>query len=66
MRIIIVFLLFLISITSWGQISMTKGFEYLESGQFKEAEFFFEDLLKKEPNNKTATLCYHYWVTPIH
>ena len=37
---------------------MTKGFEYLESGQFKEAEFFFEDLLKKEPNNKTATLCY--------
>ena len=37
---------------------MSKGFNYLEAGQYKEAERFFADILKDHTNNKTARLCY--------
>jgi tetratricopeptide (TPR) repeat protein len=38
--------------------NMTKGFTYLETGKYAQAESFFNDLLKEYPNNKTARLCY--------
>lgn len=37
---------------------MSQGFNHLESGQYKEAERFFADILKDYPDNKTARLCY--------
>ncbi|MGY5354722.1 tetratricopeptide repeat protein [Wenyingzhuangia sp. IMCC45467] len=37
---------------------MQKGFTYLETGDYKNAETFFEKTLKEYPNNKTAKLCY--------
>ncbi len=41
-----------------AQIDMNKGFKMLETGDFKNAKTFFENVLKKEPNNKTAKVCY--------
>ncbi len=37
---------------------MKEGFNYLETGKYKEAEFFFKKILKTFPKNKTARLCY--------
>lgn len=37
---------------------MGEGFNYLETGKYKEAEFFFKKVLKTYPKNKTARLCY--------
>jgi len=37
---------------------MQEGFTYLETGKYTEAEFFFDTVLKKYPDNKTAKLCY--------
>jgi Flp pilus assembly protein TadD len=37
---------------------MEEGFNYLETGKYKEAEFFFKKILKTFPKNKTARLCY--------
>ena len=37
---------------------MKKGFTYLESGKYTQAEIFFETVLETYPNNKTARLCY--------
>jgi Tfp pilus assembly protein PilF len=37
---------------------MEEGFNYLETGKYKEAEFFFKKVLKTFPKNKTARLCY--------
>jgi len=37
---------------------MKKGFTYLETGKYKQAETFFETVLQTYPNNKTARLCY--------
>ena len=37
---------------------MGEGFNYLETGKYKEAEFFFKKVLKTFPKNKTARLCY--------
>ena len=37
---------------------MQKGFTYLETGKYKQAESFFETILKEYPDNKTARLCY--------
>ncbi len=37
---------------------MQEGFKYLETGQYKKAETFFEHTLKRYPNNKTAKLCF--------
>ena len=41
-----------------AQSDMTKGFGMLEKGNFQEAELFFGEYLKTEPDNKTAKLCY--------
>lgn len=37
---------------------MQEGFDYLETGQYKEAEIYFENVLKSYPEQKTARLCY--------
>ncbi|MDX6746015.1 tetratricopeptide repeat protein [Polaribacter sp. PL03] len=50
-------LLFLVSLNSFSQ-NMKEGFTYLETGKYKQAEVFFEGILKDYPTNKTARLCY--------
>ncbi|WP_047550213.1 tetratricopeptide repeat protein [Psychroserpens sp. Hel_I_66] len=37
---------------------MQEGFTYLETGQYAQAETFFNTILKDYPENKTARLCY--------
>jgi tetratricopeptide (TPR) repeat protein len=37
---------------------MKEGFTYLETGKYKQAEIFFENILSTYPKNKTAKLCY--------
>ncbi|WP_226294087.1 tetratricopeptide repeat protein [Aquimarina algicola] len=37
---------------------MQTGFTFLETGKYKEAKSFFEEILKQYPDNKTANLCY--------
>ncbi len=51
------FLLFFICTNSISQ-NMEKGFTYLETGKYQQAEFFFKKILQDHPNNKTAKLCY--------
>ena len=41
-----------------AQNPMEKGFQLLETGQFADAELFFKSYLEKDPNNKTAQICY--------
>ncbi|MEO9570023.1 MAG: tetratricopeptide repeat protein [Polaribacter sp.] len=53
--IVITFLF--ISFLGYSQ-DMKEGFTYLETGKYKEAEFFFKNVLKDYPTNKTARLCY--------
>jgi len=43
--------------TNYAQ-NMSDGFEMLENGKFKSATFFFEEVLKKSPENITARLCH--------
>lgn len=38
--------------------NMERGFQMLESGDFKAARFFFEPLIEAHPDNRTAQLCY--------
>jgi tetratricopeptide (TPR) repeat protein len=38
--------------------NMEEGFTYLETGKYKQAETFFENILITYPKNKTAKLCY--------
>ena len=38
--------------------NMQKGFTYLETGKYNDAEAYFKNMLKEYPNNKTARLCY--------
>ena len=38
--------------------NMNEGFTYLETGKYKQAEAFFENILITYPKNKTAKLCY--------
>ena len=38
--------------------NMRDGFTYLETGKYKQAETFFENILVTYPKNKTAKLCY--------
>ena len=38
--------------------NMKEGFTYLETGKYKQAEAFFENILITYPKNKTAKLCY--------
>jgi thioredoxin-like negative regulator of GroEL len=55
-NILIIVILFIGQITFSQE--MKEGFNYLETGKYKEAEFFFKDVLQDYPNNKTAKLCY--------
>ena len=41
-----------------GQETLKPGFSMLETGKFKEATVFFRDYLQKDPDNRTALLCY--------
>tara|TARA_R110000868_G_scaffold80484_2_gene228706 strand:+ start:2731 stop:4791 length:2061 start_codon:yes stop_codon:yes gene_type:complete len=41
-----------------AQSDITKGFGLLEKGEFQEAELFFQEYLKTDPDNKTAKLCF--------
>ncbi|MFC4220595.1 tetratricopeptide repeat protein [Flagellimonas marina] len=41
-----------------AQSEMETGFQLLEKGNFSQAENFFGDFLKDNPNNKTAQICY--------
>ena len=38
--------------------NMKEGFTYLETGKYKQAETFFENILITYPKNKTAKLCF--------
>ncbi|MDO3695409.1 tetratricopeptide repeat protein [Wenyingzhuangia sp. chi5] len=53
----VIFLLFFTTTVVCAQ-QMQTGFTYLETGDYKNAETFFENILKEYPENKTAKLCY--------
>lgn len=57
LKLINFFCFFLFACTGFSQV-MNEGFNYLEKGDFAQAEIFFEKVLKDYPNNKTARLCY--------
>ncbi|XLS29726.1 tetratricopeptide repeat protein [Flavobacteriaceae bacterium M23B6Z8] len=42
----------------YAQQPLQKGFNLLENGDYAKAEVFFEEIIRKEPENKTAKLCY--------
>ena len=50
-------ILILLCFNSFSQ-NMDTGFQYLESGEFAQAETFFSNILEQFPDNKTAKLCY--------
>ncbi|NJB71041.1 tetratricopeptide (TPR) repeat protein [Saonia flava] len=54
----ILFLFLFIGFTVLGQNDMQPGFKLLETGQFEDAETFFKSYLERQPNNKTAQICY--------
>ena len=37
---------------------MQEGYTYLETAKYQQAEIFFNNILEKYPDNKTARLCY--------
>lgn len=49
---------FFLIVFSTSAQNMQKGFTYLETGKYAQAESFFETILKEFPKNKTARLCY--------
>jgi tetratricopeptide (TPR) repeat protein len=51
------FIFYFLSLTIVSQ-EMKEGFNYLETGKYQKAEFFFKEVLKTYPKNKTARLCY--------
>lgn len=57
LKSVITSILFLLVFSSNAQ-DMQEGFTYLETGQYAQAETFFNAILKDYPNNKTARLCY--------
>ncbi len=54
----ILLILLLFTLNLFSQTSLDKGFNYLETGKYAQAEVFFKNYLKKDPSNKTAKLCY--------
>ncbi|CAM4133866.1 MULTISPECIES: tetratricopeptide repeat protein [Flavobacterium] len=52
------FLLFLLISRFCFAQDMVEGFNYLEKGDFADAEKFFTTILESYPENKTARLCY--------
>jgi len=57
LKSVITSILFLLVFSSNAQ-DMQEGFTYLETGQYAQAETFFNTILKEYPENKTARLCY--------
>ncbi len=55
--LLVLTILLLTNVYSSAQ-NMQEGFTYLETGEYQEAEIFFETILKEHPDNKTARLCY--------
>jgi hypothetical protein len=51
------FVFYFLSLTIVSQ-EMKEGFNYLETGKYQKAKFFFKEVLKTYPKNKTARLCY--------
>nr|WP_297784843.1 tetratricopeptide repeat protein [uncultured Allomuricauda sp.] len=52
-------LIFMVTIQGvQAQTEMETGFQLLEKGDFSQAENFFGDFLKENPDNKTAQICY--------
>ncbi len=51
-------ILCLISHFAYSQADMQEGYSMLETGQFSEAEVYFDNILKSYPTNKTAKICY--------
>lgn len=54
----ILLLTFLLTAVFGYSQDMQKGYNYLETGKYAEAELFFNTVLKEYPDNKTARLCY--------
>ncbi len=52
-----IIILFFLSFNIISQ-EMKEGFNYLETGNYKDAETFFKEVLKEYPANKIARLCY--------
>ncbi|NNK28842.1 MAG: tetratricopeptide repeat protein [Flavobacteriaceae bacterium] len=57
LKSLIYFPIMLIVISMNAQ-DLEKGFNYLETGKYQDAQMFFKNILKEYPNNKTARLCY--------
>ena len=57
LKSVITSILFALVFTSNAQ-NMQEGFKYLETGNYSQAETFFNTILKDYPENKTARLCY--------
>ena len=58
MRYLISIILLFTFTQAWAQQDMQTGFKLLENGQFGEAATFFGNYLKKDPENRTALICY--------
>ena len=59
MRIVLkTIFIFIISFHGFGQASLEEGFQLLETGNFKQAEVFFENQLHTNPDHKTVLICY--------
>jgi len=57
-KILLLLLLLLLNvITAMGQ-DLQEGFTFLETGKYAEAATFFETILQKYPDHKTARLCH--------
>ncbi|MEE2771324.1 MAG: tetratricopeptide repeat protein [Bacteroidota bacterium] len=56
-RLLYLTLLALLPQFIWAQ-EMTEGFKKMEAGDFAGAKSFFAEILRKNPENKTATICY--------
>ncbi|MFT4780421.1 MAG: tetratricopeptide (TPR) repeat protein [Psychroserpens sp.] len=54
----LIILFFLLLVLASNAQDMQDGFTYLETGQYAQAETFFDTILKQYPKNKTARLCY--------
>ena len=54
----IIYISVLLLVFSLNAQDMQKGFTYLETGNYQEAETFFKNTLTDYPDNKTARLCY--------
>ncbi len=57
-KVIIGIFLCLVLQLGYSQVNMQEGFSMLEGGEFADAKVYFEEVLKIEPNNKTAKICF--------